>query len=64
MNFVFVILSFGVTITSAAIYGPEITTIPEWWNDYYLKFKSPIGKTFYINFFDGTICNLFMFLSR
>lgn len=56
---VFLLLCVGATIISGDIYGVEITTHDEWWNDsYFLKFNSPSGKTFYINFRDGIISKL------
>lgn len=55
---VFIFLCFGATIISAAIYGVEISSIEEWWNDgYFLKFNSPSRKTFYIDEYGGKIRN-------
>lgn len=55
---VFSILCFGATITSAAIYGKEVDDYDSWWDaNFYVKFNSPSGKKFYIDFYDGTICN-------
>ncbi|KAG4068656.1 hypothetical protein HA402_002347 [Bradysia odoriphaga] len=53
---VLIVLCFGVTIISSALYGTEIAVGKEWWNEnFYLKFNSPSGKSFFIDGIDGFI---------
>ncbi|XP_037028543.1 uncharacterized protein LOC119068841 isoform X2 [Bradysia coprophila] len=53
---ILIVLCFGATIISSALYGTEIAVGKEWWNEnFYLKFNSPSGKSFYIDGIDGII---------
>ncbi|XP_037047370.1 uncharacterized protein LOC119082102 [Bradysia coprophila] len=50
------VLCFGATIISSALSDDDVTVGKEWWNEnYYLKFNSPGGKTFYVDFTNGII---------
>lgn len=61
---IFVILCLWAAIASADLFG-HIRAVQEkyWEQQYYLKYYTPSGKTFYIDFFHSDICNEQTFLT-
>lgn len=56
---VFLLICSAATIISADTYH-----VDRWWQEnYFLKFNPPGGNSFYINFYDGTICNMNIIVS-
>lgn len=54
---IFLNLICGSVLTSGSLYGVESFGGEEWWtNGYFLKFYSPSGKNYFINYETGEIC--------
>lgn len=54
---IFLCLICGSVITSASIYGIEVDAGEDWWiHNLFLKFYTPSGKNYLINYETGEIC--------
>lgn len=61
---IFLYLTCGSAIASAAIYGVESFAGEEWWSSsFFVKFYSPSGKNYFIDYGTGEICKHSMILS-